>query len=76
MLRWNKAHYGSIMLHGHTHATLKYPEPMRILDVGVDHTFMIGKDEWHRKYFPVSEKELVTYMRDVPQFRHHYFPEE
>lgn len=36
MLVWNKARYGSWMLHGHSHGTLKYPFECKILDVGVD----------------------------------------
>lgn len=37
MLTWNKAHYGSWMLHGHSHGTLKHPyEGMRLMDVGCD----------------------------------------
>ena len=37
MLTWNKAHYGSWMLHGHSHGTLKHPYwDMRLMDVGVD----------------------------------------
>jgi calcineurin-like phosphoesterase family protein len=37
MLTWNKAHYGSWMLHGHCHGTLKHPhEGMRLKDVGAD----------------------------------------
>ena len=77
LLRWNKSHFGSIMLHGHTHGTLRYPsDKMRIIDVGVDSTFMIGKGEWHRKYFPVSEWELKQKMNDIPAMEHHYFPGE
>lgn len=35
-LRWNRAHYGAWMLHGHCHGELVYPFEGRILDVGVD----------------------------------------
>jgi calcineurin-like phosphoesterase family protein len=37
MLTWNRAHYGSWMLHGHSHGNCVYPYPgNRIMDVGVD----------------------------------------
>jgi len=70
MLRWNKAHFGSFMLHGHTHGNCKYPQNMRILDVGVDNEFVL-----HPKYFPVSEEEINRYMKTVPWIEHHYFDE-
>jgi calcineurin-like phosphoesterase family protein len=35
-LTWDKKHYGSFMLHGHCHGTMKYPFKAKILDVGVD----------------------------------------
>lgn len=35
MMTWNKSHYGSWMLHGHCHGSLKAPPTTR-LDVGVD----------------------------------------
>ena len=35
-LVWNKSHYGALMLHGHSHGELVYPQRMRIMDVGVD----------------------------------------
>lgn len=33
---WNKSHYGSWHLYGHSHASLDEPETMRSMDVGVD----------------------------------------
>ena len=42
MLVWNKSHYGSWHLHGHSHGNLKLPAEMRgarIFDVGVDNAF-------------------------------------
>lgn len=41
LLVWNRAHYGAMHLHGHSHGQLRYPAPIghgRILDVGVDAT--------------------------------------
>lgn len=35
ILSWNKCHYGSVMLHGHTHGTLDNGNLNRI-DVGID----------------------------------------
>lgn len=75
MLRWNKGHFGSYMLHGHTHGECTYPPyPMRILDVGVDVEFPIGPF-MHPKYFPVSEDEIIRYMQDRPEVKHHYYRE-
>lgn len=75
MLRWNKAHFGSFMLHGHTHGGCKYPENMRIMDVGVDTGYVEPGSIWHDKYFPVSEQEIDLYMKRVPWVQHHYFRE-
>lgn len=36
LLTWEKAHYGSFMLHGHAHGKLAYDPKFRRLDVGVD----------------------------------------
>lgn len=71
MLRWNRAHFGSFMLHGHVHGLSEYPYPMRILDVGVDSEFPAAGGLMHPKYFPVSERDLIAYMKDLPQIRHH-----
>jgi calcineurin-like phosphoesterase family protein len=74
MLRWNKGHFGSVMLHGHTHGGCTYPYPMRILDVGVDSVAGVNRTD-HQKYFPWSERQIIECMRDVPQLKHHYYPE-
>ena len=73
LFRWNKGHFGTYMLHGHTHGELEYPYPMRILDVGVDNEFQIGPFT-HPKYFPVSEDEVIRYMQEIPAVKHHYHP--
>jgi len=64
MLTWNKAHYGSWMLHGHSHGTLKHPYPgMRLLDVGCDTHQLI----------PYSFAEVEAYMagRQYNEVDHH-----
>lgn len=45
--RWNKKHFGSIHLHGHSHNTLK-SEGVARMDVGVD----------AHEYFPISFEEI------------------
>lgn len=75
---WNKAHYGSIHLYGHSHGTL--PPFGRSVDVGVDAPFIINRypnglcaEEPNRggmcprkpeDYRPVSLDEVTTYMKD------------
>lgn len=52
---WNKSHYGSWHLFGHSHGSL---EPMgKSMDVGVDSYWVNGK-----KYFPFSFDEIATFM--------------
>jgi calcineurin-like phosphoesterase family protein len=53
LLTWNRGHYGSWMLHGHSHNTLP-PTTQPRLDVGVD--------AWD--YKPVSFEEIRETMRD------------
>jgi calcineurin-like phosphoesterase family protein len=55
MITWNKAHHGSIMLHGHCHGNLRYPFKGKIMDVGVD----------PNNYFPISYEEVRIKMRSV-----------
>ena len=57
MLVWNKSHRGSYMLHGHSHGSLKYPYPMRIMDVGSD----------PQGFFPISLEEVEKYMEKINQ---------
>jgi calcineurin-like phosphoesterase family protein len=49
---WNKRHYGSWNLHGHSHGTLKRDFKMKQLDVGVDC--------WN--YAPISFEEVAKEM--------------
>jgi calcineurin-like phosphoesterase family protein len=55
MLVWNKSHRGSYMLHGHSHGSLRYPFPARIMDVGVD----------PQGYFPISEHDVIRKLSKV-----------
>jgi calcineurin-like phosphoesterase family protein len=52
LLTWNKMHYGSWMLHGHSHGNLPDSKTAKRLDVGVD---AVG---WY----------ALTYQVDVPRF--------
>jgi calcineurin-like phosphoesterase family protein len=66
ILVWDKAHYGSIHLHGHSHGNCRYPDPMaRILDVGVDSSYT--------KMAPISIEQVLEIMRDrtYTTFDHH-----
>lgn len=65
MLRWNRAHFGSWMLHGHTHGECRYPEGMKIADVGVD--------AWNMQ--PVNFDTLKKHMDALPSVKHHYYRE-
>lgn len=58
--RWDCAHYGSIHLHGHSHA--QYKANGKILDVGVDSAKLILGD-----YRPFSLDEVMAYMSKVIQ---------
>ena len=75
IIRWNKGHFGSIMLHGHLHGDFKVPG-IRLLDVGVDSEFDMPGGLKHPKYFPVSEKQILEWAKDVPIYGHHYFEEQ
>ena len=63
---WNKMHYGSWMLHGHSHGS--YTAPGKILDVGIDSAYNIFDE--HRVF---SLESLVYYMQsqDVQTVDHH-----
>lgn len=69
MLRWNKSHYGSWMLCGHSHGHIPFDFKVKRLDVGVDcHDFK-----------PLSFEEVRSIMLDKPDFRYkvqyeHYDP--
>ena len=62
MLVWNKSHYGSIMLHGHSHGSLIYPFKARIMDVGVD----------ANNYLPVSEGTVLSLGSVTPDSVDHH----
>lgn len=63
MKTWNKAHYGSWQLHGHSHGSLPRDFTMRQLDVGVDC--------WN--YAPISFEEVAEEMKKhkFTQVDHH-----
>lgn len=64
MLTWNKSHYGSWMLHGHSHGTCRYPDPTaKIMDVGVD----------CNDYKPVTATQIYELMetRNASSTGHH-----
>lgn len=59
---WNKAHYGSWMLHGHCHGSLKGGETWRRLDVGSDTSYQLVDGSWTQKYTPYSFDEIANIM--------------
>lgn len=52
---WNRQHYGSLMLHGHSHGM--YQGQGKILDVGIDSAYSIFGE--HRLF---SEENVVNFM--------------
>ena len=55
-LVWNKSHRGALMLHGHSHGSLRHPYPMRAMDIGVD----------PQHYFPVKLAAAVKLLEAIP----------
>ena len=55
LLSWNKAFYGSFMLHGHSHNSIPFDNQFRRLDVGVD----------ANNYFPISWEDIKKKMNSV-----------
>lgn len=64
---WHKQHYGSIMLHGHSHGSYQ-AEVGKILDVGLDSAYNILGE--HRFF---SEEDVLEYMqtREIKVNDHH-----
>lgn len=56
MYRWNKAQFGSWMLHGHSHGQLKYPYEARICDVSLD--------AWN--WYPITVEDIKPKMEFKP----------
>ncbi len=55
LLTWNRAHHGSIMLHGHCHGNINHlNKDTRRLDVGVD----------VHNYYPASIAQVIKIMDD------------
>lgn len=63
ILKWNKGHYGSIHLHGHSHGSLPQ-EPIRRFDVGVD-------TEW-ANYAPISIDRILEEAERYPVAAYHH----
>lgn len=64
---WNKSHYGSIQLHGHSHGSLT---PIgRSVDVGVDAPFVTGRAE----YSPINWKAIKSWAekQEIKNIDHH-----
>lgn len=62
---WNKSHYGSIHLYGHSHGEL--PPLGRSVDVGVDSSSLTGTKE----YRPFSIDEVLGWAKLQPMILHH-----
>lgn len=62
-LVWNKSHHGALMLHGHSHGSLRYPKTCRCMDIGVD----------PQGYFPVRLSDVVKKLETIapPTYDHH-----
>jgi calcineurin-like phosphoesterase family protein len=54
---WNKSHYGSIQLYGHSHGSLP----------GNDQSLDVGVDCWN--YFPVTLEQIIEKMKTLPAYR-------
>lgn len=52
---WNKSHYGSLHLYGHSHGTL--PGLGRSMDVGVD----------AHNFYPISLREVMDALQRIPK---------
>jgi|WetSurMetagenome_2_1015567.scaffolds.fasta_scaffold267755_1 calcineurin-like phosphoesterase family protein len=65
---WNRSHFGTWHLHGHSHGTLP-PGTGRRLDVGID-----GKGA---AYAPWSQDEIAVRVQDMPMrpVDHHHPPD-
>ena len=63
---WNKHHYGSIMLHGHSHGS--FQGDGKILDVGLDSAYNLFGEH---KYLSLKEVESYMSERSVVVKDHH-----
>jgi len=67
ILSWNRAHYGSVHLHGHSHNSLtknrdyEWYYKRRVMDVGCNAI----------NYTPISYKQVMDVMRKREVFNHH-----
>lgn len=62
---WHKAHHGAWMLHGHCHGSLRQPDPIPRLDVGVD-THPQGLMPWSIE----EVEQLMSKRRHIPRDHH------
>ena len=63
---WNKMHYGSYSLHGHSHGSFKGQG--KILDVGLDNAYNLFGE--HR-FFTVEDIETYMSQQDIVLVDHH-----
>ncbi len=73
MRLWNKSHFGTWQLYGHSHGNLSEPENMFSMDVGVDATVrrIMEPDASRWKWEPISEAipvELRPEYRPISYF--------
>jgi len=62
ILVWDRAHHGSMMLHGHSHGSCRYPFEGRIMDVGVD---------CHPNNEPFALDEIIELLKNNSYGKHH-----
>lgn len=62
---WNKAHYGSWLLYGHSHGSL--PPYGKSVDVGVDSEWVLKE----KVYRPFNFWEIKKFMDNQPLLNHH-----
>lgn len=68
---WHRQHYGSLMLHGHSHGS--YQGQGKCLDVGIDNAYLLYSE--HKLF---SEEDVLDFMnnRKVHVTDHHREPKE
>lgn len=64
MLVWNKCHYGSWSLHGHSHGSLKADKSVKRLDVGID-------TQGNYEPYSFAEVENIMNSKKIVSVDHH-----